>query len=294
MNSKQEKRPGNVVEIEKYRKKAVQGKAQSVKPTAKNNRVAERAAQELIYDAWEESVRRERIRLAKRALVIFPDCADAYNLLAEDAAKSPAEAKEYYQKGMEAGRRALGEKSFAEESGCFWGMLETRPYMRARAGLMQCLWDEGNYDAAINHARELLRLNTNDNQGIRYILITYLAVLGRYDDLDKFMNKGDYNNDCMAEWLYTRALLCFVKNGASKKAEKELAVALQRNIHVPKYLTGKKPIPRALPDSITVGGENEAFCYAAANIDAWKKVPGALAWLVARASGKIVINDGNA
>jgi tetratricopeptide (TPR) repeat protein len=228
----------NVVDLEQYMKKMMKGK----KPSAKINRKAERAAQELIYDAWEEGKRSERIRLAKKAITIFPDCADAYNLLAQDAAKSLEEAGKYYEQGMEAGRRALGEKIFKDSSGHFWGMMETRPYMRSCAGLMQCLWDEGKHDAAISQAKKMLTLNHNDNQGIRYILISYLANLERYDELDKFMNKGDYNGDCMAEWLYTRALLSFVKNGASKKAEKELAAALQRNVHVPKYLTGEKPI----------------------------------------------------
>ena len=96
-------------------------------------------AQDIIYDAWETNRKSECIKLAKKALYLSPDCADAYNLLAEDAAKSPKEAREYYQKGMEAGRRALGEKIFKEGSGHFWGMIETRPYMRSRVGLMQCL-----------------------------------------------------------------------------------------------------------------------------------------------------------
>ncbi|HDS05661.1 MAG TPA: hypothetical protein ENN95_01340, partial [Deltaproteobacteria bacterium] len=221
----------------------------------------------------------EMIKLAKRALIIFPDCADAYNLLAEVAAKSLEEAKEYYRKGMEAGRRALGEKIFKEDSGYFWGLLETRPYMRSRAGLMQCLWEEGNHDEAIGHARELLRLNKNDNQGIRYVLITYLACLGRYDDLDNFMSSPEYENDGMAEWLYTKALLYFAKTGDTSKARKVLSDALKMNRHVPKYLLGEKKVPRLLPDSITVGGEDEAYCYAAGNIRAWEKVTGALAWL---------------
>jgi hypothetical protein len=55
------------------------------------------------------------------------------------------------------------------------------------------------------------------------------------------------------------------------------------NRHVPKYLTGKKAIPLILPDSVTMGGEDEAFCYAAANINAWKKAQGALDWLKTQA-----------
>lgn len=275
MKNTQKPKSGNVVDIAQYRKKA----ANSKKLPVKINRAAERAAQELIYDAWDAANKKTRISLAKKALLLFPDCADAYNLLAEDAAKSSAEAMGYYRKGMEAGRRALGEKIFKEDSGYFWGMLETRPYMRSRTGLMQCLWEEGNHDEAIGHARELLRLNKNDNQGIRYILITYLACLGRYDDLEDFMTGSEYRDDGMAEWLYTKALLFFVKTGDTPKARKMLMAALKMNQQVPKYLTGKKKIPPFLPDRITVGGEDEAYCYAAENISAWKKVPGALDWL---------------
>jgi len=113
---------------------------------------------------------------------------------------------------------------------------------------------------------------------IVYILITYLACLGRYDELEGFMN-GQYKNDGMAEWLYTKALLLFVRTGDTAKARQGLSDALKMNSHVPKYLTGKKKIPHYLPNSITVGGDDEAYCYAAGNIPAWENVPGALAWL---------------
>jgi len=61
--------------------------------------------------------------------------------------------------------------------------------------------------------------------------------------------------------------------------EKELSAALKMNKHVPKYLTGEKIIPRILPDTISMGGEDEAYCYASLGIGAWKKVSGALDWL---------------
>ncbi|HXY17585.1 MAG TPA: tetratricopeptide repeat protein [Gaiellaceae bacterium] len=67
-----------------------------------------------------------------------------------------------------AGERALGPRIFAEGAGYFWGLVETRPYMRARAALAALLWKLGRREEALEHARELLRLNPNDNQGIRY------------------------------------------------------------------------------------------------------------------------------
>jgi len=50
-------------------------------------------------------------------LSISPDCADAYNLLAEEEAKTLEEAKDLYQKGMEAGRRAIDDLEYFCSSG---------------------------------------------------------------------------------------------------------------------------------------------------------------------------------
>jgi len=249
-------------------------------------------AQEIMYDAWESESVRERIKLARKALSVSPDCADAYNLLAEEETHTLQEAKELYLKSVEAGKRALGEKIFKEYKGHFWGYVSSRPYMRSRAGLMRCLWESGEHAEAIGHAKEMLKLNKNDNQGIRYILVAYLAELGMYDELEKFINKGDYKDDCAAEWLYPSALLAFVKEGDSKGAEKKLKYAMDYNKYVPEYITGKKPIPRYLPDTITMGGENEAFCYAATSINAWKKVPGAVDWLQKQSGIKIIPKAG--
>ena len=67
-----------------------------------------------------------------------------------------------------------------------------------------------------------------------------------------------------------------------------MKIALESNQYVPEYLTGKKPIPRFLPDNITIHGEDEGFCYASRYLKAWKKVSGAIDWLKEKAGVKIV------
>src|SRR5579859_6952020 len=124
-------------------------------------------AQELVYQALETTGPR-RVRLARQALARSPDCADAYVLLAE-ATTDPQEARQLYEQGMEAGMRALGPEPFAEDVGHFWGIVETRGYMRACQGLAEVLWVLDEREAAIGHAQELLRLNPMDNQGTRYL-----------------------------------------------------------------------------------------------------------------------------
>ena len=240
-------------------------------------------AQQIMYDAWETTTRRQRVALAKKALKLSRDCADAYVLLAEETAKSPDEAIDLYQKGVEAGERALGKKAFEEHAGYFWGLMETRPYMRARAGLAQSLWDAGNGDQAVDNYMDMLWLNPSDNQGIRDLLMPCLIELGRDGEAEKLFKR--YKEDGMAVWMYSRTLLDFRKTGDSLAAGRSLNAALGENQHVPAYLLGRKKMPRHLPDYYGFGDENEAVMYVYGNKSAWEASPGALEWLAAKVMG---------
>lgn len=242
-------------------------------------------AQELIYRAWEEQDPERRVALARQALELSPDCADAYVILAENTAETADEAMAMYEAGVAAGRRALGEAFFRdpENLGHFWGILETRPFMRALAGLAGVQEYLGRSDEAIANYRELLRLNPGDNQGIRYLLLPLLLNLGRDDEAQALLNQ--YTDDWSAEWSYGAALLAF-RRGPSPKADRLLRAALRMNPHVPAYLTGRKRIPPHLPAGYTPGEESEAVLYAADSLNLWRKTPGAVEWLRARTGGK--------
>jgi tetratricopeptide (TPR) repeat protein len=236
-------------------------------------------AQELIYNAWETADRKRRVALAQKAISISPDCADAYVLLAEETAVLD-EALELYRKGVEAGERAVGRQAFESEAGHFWGILETRPYMRARAGLARCLWEKSQHNEALAHYREMLRLNPNDNQGLRYLLASCLLELRRDDEIIDLA--AEYEDDAPAAFPWTLALIAFRRHGDNNESGNKLAAALGRNPHVPAYMLGRKELPRRLPDLIGFGDESEAICYAAENLNAWTATAGALAWLAER------------
>jgi tetratricopeptide (TPR) repeat protein len=138
-------------------------------------------AQETMYKAWDEPNAARRLHLAHQALKESEDCADAYVLLAEEEADTLEQAFQYYQEDVAAGERALGKRYFRENAGHFWGLMETRPYMRALAGKANCLWRLKRVDEAIEIYQELLRLNPGDNQGIRYILVDLFLGLKRVD-----------------------------------------------------------------------------------------------------------------
>jgi tetratricopeptide (TPR) repeat protein len=233
-------------------------------------------AQEKIYEAMEASGKR-RVRLAREALEISPDCADAYVLLADETAQTPEEARDLYEQGVRAGERALGAEAFEELAGDFWGILETRPYMRARAGLAECLEALGEREQAIGHYRELLRLNPHDNQGNRYLLSHLLLKESMDDALGELLSQ--YEDDAMAEWVYTRALWKFRRRGDDAEAREALKEAFEQNPFVPLYLMGLKKLPRRPPEYIGFGDENEAVSYFANAAEDWLETPGALEWL---------------
>jgi len=232
-------------------------------------------AQALMYRAFEEPLEHRRGQLAKDALAICPDCADAYVLLAEHA-PSRNEARRLYEQGVAAGERALGTEAFQRDVGQFWGVLETRPYMRARCGLAHALWSAGRREEAARHLQDMLRLNPGDNQGVRYTLAGFLLFLDRDEDLARLLEQYDENS---ATWEYSKALLDFRRHGDSPRARQLLTQAKKTNKHVPAFLSGEKYPPAGQPGYYSPGDENEALNYLSGFLAAWKSTPGAVAWL---------------
>jgi tetratricopeptide (TPR) repeat protein len=237
-------------------------------------------AQDLMWTAWDEPDASRRVGMARRALEISVDCADAYVMLAIETARNNKEALELYENGIAAGERALGSKRYEEDAGHFWGILETRPYMRARKGLAGCLYEMGRYDEAIAHFKEMLRLNPNDNQGNRDLLAACYLAASRNSDALELLNK--YPEGITANWNYTHALLQFRLHGISEEANEALQVAVANNPHVAKYLRGLKRMPREKPSHYGIGSIEEAVVYTELYSKCWKSTPGALDWLASQ------------
>ena len=236
-------------------------------------------AMDLIYEAWESDDTDEMISLAEKAIKLDENCADAYNLLADVKAKSPMESLELYAKGIEAGKKSLGN-DFEKFKGHFWGYHETRPFMRAMAGYSDVLWVLGEKSKAIEIMKEMLLLNPNDNQGVRHSLITRLLILNRLLEAEKLYE--DYKDDFSAEWHYSKAYLYFNKRSKQLYADKTLKEAMEYNPYVPLYLFGLIDMPDELPDYVGVGDENEAVSYVDDAMELWANNKKALMWFVNR------------
>ena len=236
-------------------------------------------AQDLVYRAMDARGRR-RTQLARKALELSADCADAYVLLAEECADVDL-ACDLYAQGVAAGERALGPAAFGELAGAFWGDVGTRPYMRARFGLARCLDDVGRRDDALTHYRELLRLNPGDNQGVRYVLLNALLLAGWDDEAGTLLLQ--FEDEPTALWQYGRALWAFRRDGDGPASRQRLRAAVRANRHVPGYLAGDSEWTAPSPASYAMGSREEAVICVDELGDAWTATPGALDWLAAHA-----------
>jgi tetratricopeptide (TPR) repeat protein len=234
-------------------------------------------AMDLMYEAWESDNKDEMISLAEKAIKLDENCTDAYNLLAEVKAITPMESLELFAKGIEAGKKSLGE-DFENFKGHFWGYHETRPFMRAMAGYSDVLWHIGEKSKSIEVIKEMLVLNPNDNQGMRHILITRLLILNRLLEAEKVYE--DYKDDPSAQWRYAKAFLYFNKRSKQFYADKALKEAMEYNPYIPLYVFGFIDMPDEMPDYIGFGDENEAVSYADDAMELWAKNKKALKWFV--------------
>ena len=234
-------------------------------------------AQALIYQAWESTTGRQAAAFARQALELCPDCADAYTVLAETQARSAEDACLLYQQGVDAGRRSVGEAVFLEQAGHFWGLSETRPYMRARQGLADCLWALGRKEAFIAHGEALLELNPDDTQGIRYGLLNRYLAVGDDAAAERLLRR--YAQDSSAAFLWSRVLLD-LRRDDQVAARENLRAAMDGNPHVVDLFSGKRRPPARLPERFIPGDRHEAALYFAGSAEAWLASSDAMEWVM--------------
>ncbi len=244
------------------------------KAPRKVSRKDEERAQDLIFDAL-QSNGRQRYIFAEEALQLNPNCVDAYVILAENE-DCLEDALILYKKGMEIGEKALDKKFFEENKGYFWGLIETRPYMRAKHHYAESLYILGKMADAIREFEELLELNPMDNQGVRSSLFIAYMDAEKYGKACTLLEEYDEETTDSA---YNKLLLELMENGFTVNAKKLLKEAKKANKFLPTYLTGKKHLPNELPDFYGFGDEDEAISYAGMHLHLWEKIEGLAEWI---------------
>lgn len=215
--------------------------------------------------------------LCRQAMDLYPDCVDALHMLTNIESQWQRDFVIGLKKAIKAGRRELGEEFFRENKGSFWGLIETRPFMRAMGALAEALADNKYHlDEAISVDEEMLELNPNDNQGIRYGLLGCYLARKLYYKAQMLLDQ--YPDEASAFFLWGRVLLDYATEGKDK-AKKTLRGARKENPHVEQYFFPRKRKPGERLGYYSPGEESEAITCAQLLHVAWKTHSSARKWL---------------
>ena len=162
-----------------------------------------------------------------------------------------------------------------------WVLEANRPVLRLLVHFTEYRtgdWEDGRCESAI---RLYLRLNPDDNHGIRCYFVDQLLTAGR--DAEALACAQQYPNDMFAETRYG-AVLALYRLGRLEEAEACLGKALDHLPLVPKYLLRDRVArPKSGEHDMEIGSEDQAWRYRDGMREVWAESEGALEWLGQRA-----------
>lgn len=216
-------------------------------------------AYETLEEAQNVRNEKEAIKLAKKAYEKSSKCFDAI-LFQCDLEENGIKRMKLLDDGLEFEKNRLTKENYfdKENIGHFYGIFETRPYIRGLTAKTEYLLEEGKLRQACNICKEILRLNENDNLGSRYVLMAIYATLEEGKDMLDLYKK--YPEEDL-EMLFPLFAM-YYKAGNDKKAKEYLNRIDKCNSNFVKYFNG------IIKDSETVnsgyysrGDSSEIFMY---------------------------------
>ena len=216
-------------------------------------------AYEILEEAQYAANEKAAIKLAKKAYEMSPECFDAI-LFQCDLEKNAKKRMKLLNEGLEFEKNRLTKQKYfdKENIGIFYGIFETRPYIRGLVIKAEYLLEEGKLRQATNICKEVLTLNENDNLGARYLLMAIYATLEEEKDMLDLYKK--YPEEDL-EMLFPLFAL-YYKIGNDKKAKEYLNRIDKCNSNFVKYFKGTiKPSEKVKPGYYSRGDSSEIFMY---------------------------------
>lgn len=155
----------------------------------------------------------------RKALELEPDNLDAVSASIDADDGTSWEIFQRLSEAVKNGTKQMVEKGFMDKNsiGDFWGILETRPYMRLLDRYMQFATEAGMLGLAASVCEEMIRLSANDNLGIRYRLMHIYAFLEQEKPALKLYKKYDGHEE--TQMLLPLSILYFKKEDFDKAEE---------------------------------------------------------------------------
>ena len=192
-------------------------------------------AYELLEKAENAKSKTQAIKYAKEAYEMCQACFDAI-LFQVHLEENPIKEMKLLDDGLKYEKERLEkEKYFTKDQiGCFYGIFETRPYIRGLYTKAILLTANGKIKQAENVCKEILRLNEHDNTGARYLLMAIYAYFEEEKEILKLFKEYPEEN---LEMLFPLFAL-YYKKGDDNKAKEYLDRINKTNPHFIKFYKG--------------------------------------------------------
>ena len=161
-------------------------------------------------------------KLLKNALQLYPDFLDAKVELASYTRDTQKRFKEYDKLANEEKNNLEKQGFFSKDSiGYFYGILETRPYIRLLFRTATEYREMGAFRKAMAVYEKIIELNENDNTGSRFELMGIYATLEETEKMDAIIKKypGDTVPGLLFQYVLAYKTLDFIN---AKKYIKKL------------------------------------------------------------------------
>ena len=192
----------------------------------------EESADAFLERAQEAGSRREMLKWIRKAREVEPDHVDAALMEIEETSKNPYEQEMRLFELQQKAEKQLREQGYFRKAsiGDFWGLIETRPYMRVCQTYVGTLLMNRKMRLAAKACESMLRLCKND----RYTLIHLYGYLEEEQAAHKLFDA--YNGDWGTRFPLAMAVLSY-KQGKEEMAKKYLQVLLNNNKDTKKFFS---------------------------------------------------------
>lgn len=215
-------------------------------------------AYELLTKASSTKSKKQAIKYAKEAYDMCPDCFDAI-LFQVNLEDNPIKRMQLLEEGLEYEKdRLTDEEYFEKDKGHFYGIFETRPYIRGLYAKATYLIMDGKIKKARDVCREIIKLNEHDNTGARYLLMAIYAILEEEKDMLKLYKKYPEEDLEMLVPLF----ILYYKQDNSKKAKEYLDRINKANPDFIKFFKGTMKENKDVPEGYySKGDSSEVMMY---------------------------------
>lgn len=218
----------------------------------------------LLEKAQNAITEKKALKLAKEAYEFCPACFDAL-LFQVNLEEDPLKRDELLAEGLAKEKERLQKEGFFDKDsiGIFYGIFETRPYIRGLYLRTTNLLDDGKYTQGIESCKEILKLNNNDNTGVRYLLMATYALLENEKEALKLYKQYPEEN---LEMLFPLFAL-YYKLGNDEKAHQYLDKIFKINPYFVTFLENSYDDDLEdddlIPGCYSVGRSSEVLYYMA-------------------------------